>query len=80
MRSSGNGRPRCEEARLLIAQRFDEMLAGGKPNSLGPTVQVVDLVLADRARLGELFDAYGSDDELVRLRVSSALKRVCAAQ
>lgn len=52
------------------------MLTGGHPNSLGRTVEVVDAVLADRARLAELFDCYFSQDEVVRLRVSSAMKRV----
>lgn len=34
---------------------FESMLSGGHPNSLGRTVEVVDMVLADRERLGELF-------------------------
>lgn len=55
------------------------MLSGGHHNSLGRTVEVVDLVLADRTRLRELYDCYFSDDELVRLRVSSAMKRVTIA-
>ncbi|HEV7227812.1 hypothetical protein [Brevundimonas sp.] len=55
---------------------FRVMLSGGRPNSLGRTVEVVEAVLADRARLGELLDCYGSDDPLVRLRASNALKRV----
>lgn len=52
------------------------MLTGGHPNSLGRTEEVVALVLAEPARFAELFDCYRSDDEVVRLRVSSALKRV----
>lgn len=52
------------------------MLAGGHPNSLGRTVEVVNDVLADPDRIDELFDCYGSDDEVVRLRTSSALKRI----
>lgn len=52
------------------------MLAGGHPNSLGRTVEVVDLVLADRTRMRELYECYRNDDEVVRLRVSNALKRV----
>jgi len=55
---------------------FRVMLGGGHPNSLGRTVEAVDAVLADRARLEELFACYGSDDPVVRLRTSSALKRV----
>ena len=52
------------------------MLSGGHPNSLGRTVEVVDLVLAEPARFEELFGCYGSDDPLVRLRTSNAMKRV----
>jgi hypothetical protein len=55
---------------------FERMLAGGHPNSLGRTEDVVDLVLADPLRIEELLDCYGSDDEVVRLRVSSSLKRL----
>jgi hypothetical protein len=57
-------------------ESFESMLTGGHPNSLGRTVEVVDLVLADQAKLRELIDGYKSTDEVVRLRVSSALKRV----
>lgn len=49
---------------------FEEMLTGGHPNSLGRTVEVVDAVLADRARLARLYACYFSDDEVVRLRTS----------
>jgi hypothetical protein len=52
------------------------MLSGGHPNSLGRTVDVVELVLADRARLAELYQCYFSADEVVRLRVSSAMRRI----
>ncbi len=52
------------------------MLSGGHPNSLGRTRDVVDAVLADRSRLGDLYRCYFSGDEVVRLRVSSAMKRV----
>ena len=56
------------------------MLTGGHPNSLGRTEEVVALVLADKASLQSLFDCYQSDDEVVRLRVSSAFKRVFRAK
>lgn len=59
-----------------MSERFEDMLTGGHPNSLGRTVEVVDAVLADEARFAELFDCYRSNDEVVRLRVSSAMKRV----
>ena len=60
-------------------ETFEAMLTGGHPNSLGRTVEVVDLVLADRERLAELYRCYFSADEVVRLRVSSAMKRVTIA-
>ena len=52
------------------------MLAGGHPNSLGRTLEVVDAVLTDERRLDDLLDCYRSRDEVVRLRTSNALKRV----
>ncbi len=55
-------------------------LSGGHPNSLGDTVAVVDRVLADRALLDDLVACYRSDDPVVRLRVSSALKRISAVR
>lgn len=56
------------------------MLSGGHPNSLGRAEEVAEIVLADPGRLGELFDTYRSDDAVVRLRVSSALKRIAKAR
>lgn len=62
-----------------MSESFESMLTGGHPNSLGRTVEVVDLILADRSRLAELYQCYFSSDEVVRLRVSSAFKRVTTA-
>ncbi len=59
-----------------VVTKFEEVLSGGHPNSLGRTLEVVDVVLADRARLDDLYRCYFSTDEVVRLRVSSAMKRV----
>ncbi len=59
-----------------MAEEFEAMLTGGHPNSLGRTVEVVAAVLADHARLVDLYACYFSEDEVVRLRVSSAMKRV----
>jgi hypothetical protein len=56
---------------------FEQLLSGGHPNSLGRTVEVVGIVLSDKSRLAELFDCYFSNDEVVRLRVSNAMKRIC---
>jgi hypothetical protein len=56
---------------------FETQLTDGHPNSLGNTVAVVETILADRSRFDELYQCYFSDDEVVRLRVSSAMKRIC---
>ena len=56
---------------------FEEMLSGGHPNSLGNTVEVVELVLSDRSLLASLYNCYLSEDEVVRLRTSNAMKRIC---
>lgn len=55
---------------------FEDMLKGGHPNSLGRTVAVVDLVLTDRSRFADLYRTWFSHDEIVRLRVANAVKRV----
>ncbi len=61
-----------------MREGFEDMLTGGHPNSLGRTVEVVEAVLADPPRIEELFGCYQSTDEVVRLRVSNALRRVQA--
>ena len=57
-------------------QAFEERLTGGHPNSLGNTVEIVEEVLAEESRFDELFTCYFSEDEVVRLRVSNAMKRI----
>jgi HEAT repeat protein len=57
-------------------EHFEEMLSGGHPNSLGRTVEVVDHVIGDRSRLDELLACYQSQDPVVRLRTSNAIKRI----
>lgn len=61
-------------------QNFEERLKGGHPNSLGNTIEVVEEVLAEPSYFNELFECYFSDDEVVRLRVSNAMKRICKAE
>jgi hypothetical protein len=56
---------------------FEEMLTGGHPHSLGNTIEVVNIILADKKRFEDLYQCYFSDDEVVRLRVSNAMKRIC---
>ncbi|MEL7006288.1 MAG: hypothetical protein AAFN93_26710, partial [Bacteroidota bacterium] len=48
-------------------------------NSLGNTIEVVEEVLAEPVKFDQLFNCYFSSDEIVRLRVSNAMKRVCKA-
>ena len=58
---------------------FETRLMGGHPNSLGNTVEIVEEVLAHPSLFDELFHCYFSKDEVVRLRVSNAMKRICKA-
>jgi hypothetical protein len=62
-----------------MSKTIEERLTGGHPNSLGETVPVAEDVLKDSSKqlFYELCNTYNSEDEVVRLRVSSALKRVC---
>ncbi len=55
---------------------FEKRLQGGHPNSLGNTVEIVAEVLANPADFDELFNCYFSEDEVVRLRTSNAMKRI----
>ncbi len=63
-----------------MAENFEAMLTGGHPNSLGRTEEAAQLVVNEPERLVELFRTYNSADEVVRLRVSSAFKRVFLAE
>ena len=56
---------------------IEERLTGGHPNSLGNTVEIVNQVLQNPTLFDELFQCYYSEDEVVRLRVSNAMKRIC---
>ncbi len=59
---------------------IEQQLSGGHPNSLGNTIQVVENILSDPSEFPELYECYFSDDEVVRLRVSNAMKRICKAR
>ena len=59
---------------------FEERLKGGHPNSLGNTVEIVEEVLKNPPLFDEFFNCYFSDDEVVRLRVSNGMKRICKAE
>jgi len=60
----------------MTSESFEEMLTGGRPNSLGRTIEVVNIVLSNSARLSNLYNCYFSVDEIVRLRTSNAIKRI----
>ncbi|MEM0993353.1 MAG: hypothetical protein AAF847_07245 [Bacteroidota bacterium] len=57
-------------------QHFEERLKGGHSNSLSNTVEIVSAVLAEPSYFDELFGCYFSDDAVVCLRVSNAMKRI----
>ena len=59
-----------------MKEKFEIMLSGGHPNSLGRTLEVVDIILNDEGSLECLFECYSSDNPTVRLRVSNAFKRI----
>jgi hypothetical protein len=59
---------------------FEIALTGGHPNSLGNTILVVEEILQKPKRIKELYDCYFSTDEIVRLRVSNAFKRIAKAK
>jgi hypothetical protein len=61
---------------VMTSESFEEMLTGGHPNSLGRTIEVVDIVLSNSARLSDLYNCYFSVDEIVRLRTSNAIRRI----
>lgn len=61
----------------MAINEFETRLTGGHPNSLGNTIEVVNEILKDKHKLQDLYDCYASNDEVVRLRVSNAMKRIC---
>ena len=64
---------------MVQTKNFEDRLKGGHPNSLGNTIEVVEEVLEIPKHLPELFECYFSQDEIVRLRVSNAMKRIVKA-
>ena len=60
-------------------QAYEKLLTGGHPNSLGNTVAVVEAVLNEPADLKSLFECFFSEDAVVRMRVSNAMKRIARA-
>lgn len=64
----------------MAINHFEQLLTGGHPNSLGKTEEVVAEILKDHSKMADLYDCYQSADAVVRLRVSSAMKRLCEAK
>ena len=64
----------------MTQKEIEKELSGGHHNSLGNTIEVVERVLEKPELFNALFECYGSDDELVRMRVSNAMKRVARAK
>ncbi len=60
-----------------MASNFEQILTGGHPNSLGRTLEIVDQILDNPEDLEQLYQCYFSEDEVVRLRTSNAIKRIC---
>ena len=60
----------------MTSGTFESMLSGGHPNSLGRTLEVVQIILSEPDKLDELYSCYSSSDEVVRLRTSSVFKRI----
>lgn len=61
-----------------MTESFAIMLAeGGKKNTLGRAEEVVQIVLADRSHLDELYECLFEDDAWLRMRAVDALEKVC---
>jgi hypothetical protein len=60
-----------------VKETFAEVLSVGKPNSLGRADEVVQVVLADKKQLDELYDCIFADDAWIRMRAIDSLEKVC---
>lgn len=61
-----------------MIERFADILTGGgHANSLGRTVEVIEIVLRDKSRLDELYACLFEDDAWVRMRAADALEKIC---
>jgi hypothetical protein len=60
--------------------RVEALLTGGDPRSLRNAGIVIDAASRQPERLAELVQCVFSDDEIVRMRASDALEKVCRAQ
>ena len=62
---------------INMSRSFSEMLAeDGKKNSLGRVPDVIEIVLADKARLEELYGTIFNKDAWVRMRAIDAFEKI----
>lgn len=54
-----------------------KVLSGGDPRSLGRTDKIIETVLKNQKKLKELFQCLFSRDQIIRMRASDALEKVC---
>lgn len=59
-----------------MLSKYEKILSGGHPNSLGNTVEVVSEILQNPSLFEDLFNTYPTKDLVVRLRISNAMKRI----
>jgi hypothetical protein len=59
-------------------EKFVNILSvGGKTNSLGRAGEVLNLVLADKSMLNDLYNCLFADDAWVRMRAADCLEKIC---
>lgn len=56
---------------------IDILKIGGHKNSLGRVNDVIEMVLSDKSRLSELYEAIFHDDAWVRMRAIDGLEKIC---
>lgn len=59
-----------------MTESFGTMLRTGKPNSLGRVNEVLDIVLADKSRLEELYKCIFTDNAWTRMRAVDAFEKI----
>ncbi|MBP9852964.1 MAG: hypothetical protein QG629_140 [Patescibacteria group bacterium] len=60
-----------------MKELFTDVLLAGKRNSLGRVDEVVGAVLAEPARISELYDCFFHDDAWARMRAADAYEKIC---
>jgi hypothetical protein len=64
-----------------VTESFTYVLtAGGHANSLGRVNEVIEIVLHEKSRIGELYDCLFNKDAWVRMRAADALEKICRQQ